>query len=120
MTRRGSSARNQALRRAQEAKADRDAARTLRERQIEIALADYYEATACVERLREEARHKANSVLSAVDKACAEPLAAARDAVRRLKELLGGTAEVAALCGMTAAGVRDLLAAPAEMADDEH
>ena len=45
MARRGSSARAAALRRAQQAKATRDAARLRREKDIEAALADYFEAT---------------------------------------------------------------------------
>ena len=52
MTRRGSSARAAALRRAQEAKAQRDAERMHRETRIEAALADYYQATAEAERIR--------------------------------------------------------------------
>jgi hypothetical protein len=111
LTRRGSSARSQALRRAQQAKAGRDAERALRERQIEIALADYYEATARAERIRDEARRKADGIATDAEHAAAEPLHTARDAVRRLRELLGGNAEVAALCGITVAAVRDMLAA---------
>ena len=110
MTRRGPSARAAALRRAQQAKADRDAERALRERQIEIALADYFEATARAERIRAEARRKADAVLGDAERAADEPLQAARAAVRRLRELLGGTTEVAALCGLTASAVRDMLA----------
>jgi hypothetical protein len=111
LARRRTSARSQALKRAQEAKAQRDAERALRERQIEIALADYYEATTQAERLRADARRKAEAITGDAEHAAAAPLAAAREAVRRLRELLGGNAEVAALCGLTLAAVRELLAA---------
>ena len=38
-------------------------------------------------------------------------MAAARDAVRRLRDLVGGNAEVAVLCGISAAAVREMLVA---------
>jgi hypothetical protein len=108
--RRGSSARAAALRRAQQAKAGRDAERVLRERQIEIALADWFEATARAERIGDEARRKAAAVIEAGEHAAAEPAGEAREAVRRLRELTGNTTEAAALCGISVAAVRDLLA----------
>jgi len=82
----------------------------LRERQIEIALADYFEAVARAERVRAEARRKADAVLEAGEQAAGEPETAARDAVRRLRELACSVGEVAALCGISTAGVRELLA----------
>jgi hypothetical protein len=111
MARRGTS-RAEALRRAQEAKAQRDAERMRREARVEAALADYYQATAEAERIRAAARRKADGITAEAVKAAARPLAAARDAVRRLRELLGGNAEVAELCGISTAMVRDILAAP--------
>jgi len=113
VTRRGSSARATALRRAQEAKAERDAERALRERQIEIGLADYYETTARAERIRAEANRRAEGILGDAERTVAEPLKAARDAVCRLRELLGGVTEVAALCGLTVSTVREMLATDA-------
>ena len=112
MTRRGSSARAAALRRAQEAKAQRDAERMHREAQIEAALADYYQATAEAERIRSAARRKADQISAEAEQAAARPLTAAREAVRRLKDLVGGTAKVASLCGITTAAVREILADP--------
>ncbi len=109
MGRRGSS-RAAALRRAQQAKAGRDAERVLRERQIEIALADYFEAVGTAERLRADAQRRADGIVAAAEEAAAEPEAAARAAVRRLRELTGSHGEVAALCGITIAVVRDMLA----------
>ena len=112
MGRRGSSARAAALRRAQQAKAGRDAERVLRERQIEIALADWFEATARAERIVDEARRKAAAVIEAGEHAAAEPAGEAREAVRRLRELTGSNGEVAVLCGISVAAVRELLAPP--------
>jgi molecular chaperone GrpE (heat shock protein) len=111
MARRRGSSRAAALRRAQEAKADRDAERMRREAQIEAALADYYQATAEAERIRSNAQHKAEATLAEAEQAVARPVAAARDAVQRLRDLVGGNAEVAALCGISAATVREMLAA---------
>jgi hypothetical protein len=82
----------------------------LRERQIEIALADYFEATATAERLRADARHKAGSIVQGAEAAAAGPETAAREAVRRLRELTGSHGEVAVLCGITVSAVRDMLA----------
>jgi membrane protein involved in colicin uptake len=110
MTPRRSSARAAALRRAQEAKAERDAQRMLRETQIEAALADYYQATAEAERIRSAARRKADAAIAEAGRAAATPAAAAREAVQKLRDLLGGNAEVATLCGITAGAVRDMLA----------
>ena len=116
MGRRGSSRRAAALRRAQQAKAARDAAAARREQQIEAALADYFEAAEQADRVRSDARRKADAVLEAAEQAAAVPLAAVRDAVRRLRELTGRTSDVASLCAITAAAVRDLLTAPADAA----
>jgi hypothetical protein len=97
------------LRRAQEAKAARDAAAAQREQQVEAALADYFEAVAQADRVRADARRKAELLLDGAEQAAGGPLTAARDAVRRLRELTGSIIEVAGLCGITASAVRDLL-----------
>ena len=110
MTPRRGTRRGEALRRAHEAKARRDAERADRESRIETALADYYQATAESERIKDTARRKADTLLSAADDSAAESDAAARAAVRRLRDLLGGTTEVAHLCGLTVPAVRTLLA----------
>jgi hypothetical protein len=110
MTRRRSSERAAALRQAQEAKAERDAQRMLRETQIEAALADYYQATAEAGRIRSAARRKADAVVAEAERAVAAPAETAREAVRKLRDLLGGNAEVAGLCGITVGAVRDMLA----------
>jgi hypothetical protein len=109
MARRKTAARAAAQRRAQEAKAARDAENSRREEQIEAALADYYLATSQAEQIREVARQKADRELIEAERATTAPTAAARDAVRRLRGLLGGNAEVAALCGISSAAVREML-----------
>jgi len=113
MPRRGTR-RAEALRRAQEAKARRDIERAEREAFIEAALADYYQATAETERIRDTARRRADTLIAAGEQTAAESVAAARDAVRRLRDLLGGNAEVAQLCGITPAMVRTILATAPE------
>jgi hypothetical protein len=106
------SARDHARRRAMQAKAARDQARKLREDQIAAVLSDYYLAAAQAQRLREQARHKADAILADGEKAARVPDASAAQAVRTLRDLLGGTAEVAGLCDLPRAAVRDLLATP--------
>jgi hypothetical protein len=111
MAERGPGARAVARRAARQAKAERDAARLERETMIEAALTDYYQATAQAEQIRAAARRKADGHIAEAERAAAVPVAAARDAVQRLRDLLGGNAEVAALCGISAAAVREILAA---------
>lgn len=112
MARRGSSARATALRRAQQAKASRDAARLRREKDIEAALADYFEATEQAERLRAEARRKADRHLTDAELAAEVPRQAATAAVHRLRALVGTATEVASLCGISAGEARAVLARP--------
>jgi hypothetical protein len=109
VTRRGAS-RAEAIRRAHEAKAQRDAARKQHEADIEAALADYYQATEEGNRIRSAAQRKADATLAAAERAATAPDSATREAVRRLRNLLGGAAEVAELCGISAAAIRELLA----------
>jgi hypothetical protein len=80
-----------------------------REVAIEAALADYYQATAATEQIWSTARNKAETTLAEAERAAAAPIAAAHDAVRRLRDLLGGNAEVAELCGISTAAVREIL-----------
>jgi hypothetical protein len=109
MPRRGS-ARADAIRRAHQAKAARDAARQHREALIESALADYYHAAALAERIRDTGRRKCEELLAEAESAAVPQDAAAAQAVRRLRDLLGGVPETAQLCGVTVAAVRDMLA----------
>ena len=109
MPRRGS-ARADAIRRAHEAKAARDAARLHREAVIESALADYYQAAALGQRIRDTARSRCDEVLAEAERTAEPQDLAAAQAVRRLRELLGGIAETAELCGLSTTAVRELLA----------
>jgi hypothetical protein len=87
-------------------------AAALREQQVEAALADYFEACGEAERVRVDARRKADAMLDSAEQAAAVPASAARDAARRLRELTGSNAEVAGLCGLTVAAVREMLTGP--------
>jgi hypothetical protein len=109
-----------AERQARTAKAARDAERHQRERQIEAALADYYEARARVEGIREAARAKADAALADGERAATEPTAAMHAAIRTLRDLCDTNAEVAELCGLTVAQVRELLAAARAASHDGH
>jgi hypothetical protein len=108
MPRKGS-ARADALRRAHAAKADRDAARQLCEAQIESALADYYQAAGLAARIRDTGRRRVGELLAESERTAGPQDTAAAEAIRRLRDLLGGIAETAELCGLTAAAVRDIL-----------
>ena len=108
MPRRGS-ARADAIRRAHEAKAARDAARQHREALIEGALADYYQAAAIAGRIRETARRKCEELLVEAERTAEPQDTAAARAVDRLRDLLGGVTETAQLCGLTTATVREML-----------
>ena len=108
MPRRGS-ARADAIRRAHQAKAARDAARQHREAQIEGALADYYQAAAHAGRIRDTARRKCEELLAEAERTAEPQDAAVAQAVGRLRDLLGGVTETAQLCGLTTTTVREIL-----------
>ena len=106
------SARDHARRRAMQAKAARDQASKLREDQIGAVLSDYYLAAGQAQRLRDQARQKADAVLADGEDAAQVADASAAQAVRTLRKLLGGVPEVAELCDLPQAAVRSLLATP--------
>jgi hypothetical protein len=95
----GTSARTQALVKAAEAVARRDAERIAREKKLQAVLADFYHAQSEVERVRREA-----------DAATAPFDAAMRDAVRALNALDEGRAGIAQLTGLPPVRVREYLA----------
>lgn len=113
MTRRSSGRRADAERQARIAKAARDATREANERAIEKALADYFEAQARAEAIRTAARARADAALADGERAAAESMTAVRTAIRTLRDLCSSNAEVAELCGVPVADVRELLAAVA-------
>jgi hypothetical protein len=110
-TRRGRGRRGDAERQARLAKAARDAARNARERAIEKALADYFEARAQAEAIRAAARERANAALADGERAAAESMTAVCMAIRTLRDLCDSNAEVAELCGITVADIREFLVA---------
>jgi hypothetical protein len=109
MTRRSASTRAAAIRRAQQAKAQRDAERLAREREIEATLADYFEAVGHAAAIRAQARRKADKVLADAETAAKPPDMASRVSVNRLRVLTGSHTDVAELCGLTLPAVRALL-----------
>jgi hypothetical protein len=108
---RDNSRRREAVRRARLARAERDQARKAREDQIEAALANLFTSLAEVERLRAAARQKADVILADGERAAARHYAAACEAVRTLRDLLGSNTAVAELCDLRAEDVKDMLAA---------
>jgi hypothetical protein len=95
MTRRGRGRRADAERQARLAKAARDATREARERAIEKALADYFEARAQAQAIKAAAREKADAALADGERAAAEPMTAVATAIRTLRRyprLPGGCA----------------------------
>jgi hypothetical protein len=99
MTRRaGASARTQALAKATEAVARRDAQRLAREMQLQTVLADFYHAQGEVERIHREA-----------DAAAAPFAASMREATHALEGLGESRAGIATLTGLTPAQVREYL-----------
>jgi hypothetical protein len=110
MTRRITVSRAAAVRAAQDAKARRDAERLRREQMVDGALADFYEATAKAEALREQARVRAEQLVEQAELAAAEPERAARAAVLRLHGLGETREQIADLTGLRLVEVRAMLA----------
>ncbi|GLW58573.1 hypothetical protein Kpho01_65840 [Kitasatospora phosalacinea] len=87
----------------------RDAARLQRERQVESALADFYEQTGRVEHLRATAQSRAEKVLAEAEAAALEPERLAREAVAALAGLGEPRDQIAELTGLPLADVRGIL-----------
>jgi hypothetical protein len=94
----GASARSLALTKAIEAVARRDAERIAREKAVQAALVEFFQAQGEVERIRADA-----------EKAAAPFDAAIRDAVRALDQLSETRAGITALTGVPLARVREYL-----------
>lgn len=101
----GASARTLALTKAQEAVAQRDAERIQREKQLEAALADFYQAQGEVERIHKGA-----------DLAAAPFEATIRESVRSLDRLGETRTGIAGLTGLSLPQVRDCLSGVASSA----
>lgn len=100
MTRRsGTSARAQALAKAADAVARRDSERITREKAVQGALAEFFQAQSEVERIQ-----------AAAEKSAAPFDAAMRDAVHALSRLGESRAEITGLTGAPLARVREYLA----------
>ncbi|HTJ66670.1 MAG TPA: hypothetical protein VL551_04000 [Actinospica sp.] len=99
----GASAKAQALAKATEAVALRDAERIEREKRLRTTLAEFFQAQGEVDRIR-----------SAADQAAASFDAAMRDAVRALDNLGESRTGIASLTGLPLARVRE------HLADHEH
>ena len=98
--RHGTSSRTHALARAADAVARRDAARIEREKSLQAALADFFQAQGAVERIYEDAAKAAELHEEAM-----------RTAVRAIDSLDEPRAGIAELTGLSVARVREYLAA---------
>lgn len=107
--RRRTSVRAAAIRRAQEAKQERDARRLVRERQIEAALADFYEQTGRAEQVRGQAQERAARIVAEAEQEAAGLMATAASSVALLEALGEPRAVIAELTGLSLAEVRELL-----------
>lgn len=105
------SARAAAVRRAQEAKQERDARRLAREREVELALADFFEQSTRAAQQRAQAMERAARLIADADAAAAEPDGLAAAAVARLDALGETRAMIAELTGLNPAVIRDVVAA---------
>jgi hypothetical protein len=109
MTRRtGTSSRAKALAKAAEAVARRDAERIAREKTVQAALAEFFQAQSELERLHAQAK-----------RAAAPFDQAARAAVRDLERLGETRTGIAKLTGLPSARVRDYLNEPATPPDHD-
>ncbi|MFG1879518.1 hypothetical protein ACGFIV_32260 [Sphaerisporangium sp. NPDC049003] len=106
MGQRTTSRRAAALRKAREAKAARDTERLTRERQIEAALADFFEFSGRAEQIRQEAGHRAKKILDYAEREARQADIEAGEAVRALRKLDQTNAEIAELCGLSVPVVR--------------
>ncbi|MDP9818487.1 hypothetical protein [Spirilliplanes yamanashiensis] len=106
--------RHAALRKAQQMKQERDARRLRRERQVEAALADFYEHGAAAAAIVEQAQQRAARILDDAERVAASERALAAVAVRTLAELGEQRSAIAELTGLSITAVREALAAAGE------
>jgi hypothetical protein len=72
---------------------------------------DYFRAAGEADRIREQARARADALLTEATRVASVPWAAACAAVRRLRDPVGNNMQVAELCGLKPEEVRGMLAA---------
>ena len=92
----------------------RDAALLQRERQVEQALADYFQHTEDAEAIRRQAQERAAKLLADAETASREPEAFAAIAVRVLAQLGETRASISELTGLSPAQLREVLAQPTQ------
>jgi hypothetical protein len=98
-----------AMRKAQQAKQERDAKRLRRERQVEVALAEYFEQVAVIDVIETATAAKVALLTAAAVTAVGHQQVAAAAAVQAMLDLGETRTAVAELTGLTLTGVRDLL-----------
>ena len=111
---RTSTARANALRRARQARAEREAERLARESRIESALTDFFEHQDCARRVREVGARRAEAIMSECEEKASTHVTEARAALRTLRTLVGSHADIAQLTGLRVNDVRAMLTSGAE------
>jgi hypothetical protein len=107
-----------AIRKAQQAKQERDAKRLRRERQVEAALAEYFEHVAVIGAIETATAAKVAELRAAAATEVGQEQVAAAVALWAMLELGETRTAVAELTGLTLTGVRDLLTAADPSAGD--
>jgi hypothetical protein len=110
MARRATGSRAEAVRRAKELRAAREAARARLDDQIETQTAALLSAVLDAERVRERARVTAQKALADGEASAAEFERQASSSVRALRELNLTNVEISDLCGLSVGALRGLLA----------
>ncbi|SRR2546423_8752371 len=110
MARRATGSRAEAVRRAKELRAAREAQRARLDDQIETQTAALLSAVLDAERVRERAQVTAQKALADGEASAAEFERQAASSVRALRELNLTNAEISDLCGLSVGALRGLLA----------
>lgn len=108
-----------AIRKAQQAKQERDAKRLRRERQVEAALAEYFEHVAVIDAIDTTTAAKVAELRATTATEVGQEQVAAAVALWAMLELGETRTAVAELTGLTLTGVRDLLTAAGPRAGDD-
>ena len=92
-------------------RAERDAQRLALENAVDAAVADFFEAAAGTAEILEEAKRRAAALIASAQAAAAGSRQTARDAIRQLRDLGETQADIAALTGLPAREIREVLTA---------